>query len=575
MYVYYWNERTTVTFFLTINRFSSSDFLDFSTFLRRQREMSAETKASCPCCCQIFDSSAGCLRSVLQPCGHVLCHSCSEVALDIKMCPFCGNACRAVENLNPKYDLEQLQHDIQNVDLSKEKIDIVEAEFGDQIKMEDQTKYEDRTKYKDQTKSLDALMETPKNSRTLISGDGGDVILSSMKKTLQHNLSSLTSKIQYLEHMSFHEDSSFEASPILSSTTPSKRTRRTKSPPSTDQILEKSMRESINKSREEHLQIEFMKTIRNLELRHRAEIQALRKEMKQTPSTDQVNMMLRKQNENLRQSIKSMEMRLSEKITKEKQYKDAQSEIKELKLKLSMQNKTRHERNVKLNEKVRQLENDLIALRSYPSPKYEVKPSIPHSVRSADRSVNRLSSSPSSSPPKLLNRKVSMVQPGGVRREGRKWIAHYHTRNGEDHYVGTFETQAEAIYAYRRRQEYYRQKRIYEEEKNEDEELHSSPPRTPLYNEKKLLPPPSTQSRLSRKVIANALRNTKRVIEGSSIRRRDHIIDDNYDNDESGEYVATQEADIDTPEKILERLLEEARACSTSMGGGESGFAVE
>eukprot|EP00938_MAST-03A_sp_MAST-3A-sp1_P001923 g1923.t1 len=484
-------------------------------------------KMSCPCCYQLFDSSAECVRSMLQPCGHVLCHACSEVALDLRMCPFCGKACRAVENLNPTYDLDQLQHDIQNVDLSKEKIDIIDTEF------EDQTKVETIVPISTPKVENIAPFLTPINTRPEV----GDVILSSMKKTLQQNLSSLTSKIQDLEH------------------------------------------------KKKQMEIKFMKTIQDLELRHKAEIEALRKEMKETPSTDEVNLMLRKQNENLRQTIESMEKRLSAKMTQEKKYRDAQSEIKELKSKLSTQNKIRNEWTMKLNEKVRQLENNLIALRTHPSPKYEVQPSSPHSVRSADRSVKvSPKTSPSSPPkyldrskgvPKYLNRKVSVVQPGGVRREGREWVAHYHTRNGEDHYVGTFETRAEAVYAYRRRQEYYRQKRLLEQEEEKSEDNHTfSPQRTPYSNGKKLLPPPSTQSRLSKKVVANALRNTKRVIEGSSM--RDNAVVDFYNEDDDDEYaveyaVTSTRADIDTPEKVLERLLEEARTCSTSMGG----FTVE
>ena len=479
-----------------------------------------------------------------------------------------------MENLNPKYDLDQLQHDIQNVDLSKEKIDIIDTEF------EDQTKVETIVPISTPKVENIAPFLTPINTRPEV----GDVILSSMKKTLQQNLSSLTSKIQDLEHKSFHEDSSFVASPIFSSRTPrTNDTSKTRSPsPPTHRAVERS-----NKNEEKQMEIKFMKTIQDLELRHKAEIEALRKEMKETPSTDEVNVMLRKQNENLRQTIESMEKRLSAKMTQEKKYRDAQSEIKELKSKLSTQNKIRNERTMKLNEKVRQLENNLIALRTHPSPKYEVQPSSPHSVRSADRSVKRSSQkkSPSSppkylkgsppSPPKYLNRKVSVVQPGGVRREGKEWVAHYHTRNGEDHYVGTFETRAEAVYAYRRRQEYYRQKRLLEQEEEKSEDNHTfSPQRTPYSNGKKLLPPPSTQSRLSKKVVANALRNTKRVIEGSSM--RDNAVVDFYNEDDDDEYaveyaVTSTRADIDTPEKVLERLLEEARTCSTSMGG----FTVE
>ena len=86
-----------------------------------------------------------------------------------------------MENLNPKYDLEQLQHDIQNVDLS-EKIDI-EAEFGDQIKWRIK-QIRRSNKIQRSSEILDAY-GNPKNAT--ISGDGGDVILSSMKKTLQNN----------------------------------------------------------------------------------------------------------------------------------------------------------------------------------------------------------------------------------------------------------------------------------------------------------------------------------------------------------------------------------------------------
>ena len=321
-----------------------------------------------------------------------------------------------MENLNPKYDLDQLQHDIQNVDLSKEKIDVIETELEDPTPKSGEYHYDPETR-EEHSPDLDAAKYTP---------EVGDVILSSMKKTLQQNLSSLTSKIQDLEHKSFHEDSSFVASPIFSSRTPrTNGTPKARSPSPTHRVIERN-------NDEKQMQIKFMKTIQDLELRHRAEIEALRKEMKQTPSTDEVNMMLRKQNENLRQTIESMEKRLSAKMTQEKKYRDAQSEIKELKSKLNTQNKIRNERTVKLNEKSSTVRgNDLIALRTHPSPKYEVQPSSPHSVRSADRSVKRSpKKSPSSppkylkgsppSPPKYLNRKVSVVQPGGVRREGKR-----------------------------------------------------------------------------------------------------------------------------------------------------------
>ena len=55
------------------------------TFFEKRME---KEKMSCPCCYQLFDSSAECVRSMLQPCGHVLCHACSEVALDLRMCPY-------------------------------------------------------------------------------------------------------------------------------------------------------------------------------------------------------------------------------------------------------------------------------------------------------------------------------------------------------------------------------------------------------------------------------------------------------------------------------------------------------
>ena len=236
---------------------------------------------------------------------------------------FCGKTCRAVENLNPKYDLDQLQHDIQNVDLSKEKIDIIETELEDPT-----PKVENIITTPKLEKNIAPIL-TPKNSRPEV----GDVILSSMKKTLQQNLSSLTSKIHDLEHKSFHEDSSFVASPIFSSRTPrTNGTPKARSPSPTHRVIERN-------NDEKQMQIKFMKTIQDLELRHRAEIEALRKEMKETPSTDEVNMMLRKQNENLRQTIESMEKRLSAKMTQEKKYRDAQSEIKELKSKLNTQNK--------------------------------------------------------------------------------------------------------------------------------------------------------------------------------------------------------------------------------------------
>mgnify|MGYP007000245853 CR=1 len=60
--------------------------------------------------------------------------------------------------------------------------------------------------------------------------------------------------------------------------------------------------------------------------------------------------------------------------------------------------------------------------------------------------------------------------------------------------------------------------------------------------------------------------------EGSSM--RDNVVDfyDDDDDEYAVEYAVTStQADIDTPEKVLKRLLEEARTCSTSMGG----FTVE
>jgi hypothetical protein len=537
----------------------------------------------CPCCCQIFDSSAEYARSVLQPCGHVLCHACSEAALDLKMCPFCGQKTRAVQNLNPGYDIVHLQHDIQEVDISKDELEKIEFGEKKSIKMN----------------LNDNVLMTP----TPKLKNGGDVILSSMKKTLQNNLSLLTEQIQHLEHLSFHDDddnndndsSFFAESPIVSCrTTP----RKKSSPRTTNNQNHHKM------TKDEEIELKYMKTVHDLQVQHRAELEALRKEIRKSPSKLQVNMMLRKQNENLRQTIKSMEKRLIEKMVPEKQYKNAQSEIEKLKSQLNRQKKMRSEKTIKLNKKIRQLESDLIALRTCPSPKHTVQPSVPHSLRSSDTPMKRVShhhplivKRGSFSQPKSISRKKSAVQPGGVRREGREWVAHYHTRNSEDHFIGRFETKHEALEAYRKRQEYYHQKRILRGEDKDDEDREPfsssssfSPPsrsnnnKRNIYsnNQKRqvLLPPPSSHSRLPKKVVANALRNIKRVVEKQSI----GVNKDTRKNDYSYEYPKSSiqqvkllddddennDKDEDEPDQILERLLEEARTYSSSFLGGSS-----
>eukprot|EP00940_MAST-03C_sp_MAST-3C-sp2_P002701 g2701.t1 len=49
----------------------------------------------------------------------------------------------------------------------------------------------------------------------------------------------------------------------------------------------------------------------------------------------------------------------------------------------------------------------------------------------------------------------SALPPGALKREGFDWVAHYHSADGEEHYVGTFHTKEEAINAYRRKERYY------------------------------------------------------------------------------------------------------------------------
>eukprot|EP00940_MAST-03C_sp_MAST-3C-sp2_P002463 g2463.t1 len=45
--------------------------------------------------------------------------------------------------------------------------------------------------------------------------------------------------------------------------------------------------------------------------------------------------------------------------------------------------------------------------------------------------------------------------PGALKREGFLWVAHYHTSDGEEHYVGTYGTRDEAMKAYREKAAYY------------------------------------------------------------------------------------------------------------------------